>query len=204
MPPRIGRPRGRGRGGSGLRIETSIHLDMEGEAALFAQADGFLDLLAGGLGGWALVKAHGDVGAEGVLHVDGLARAEEDLCAVEVRLEEHALVGQLAPLGETEYLKAAAVGENGTVPVHELGESAASAHDFGTGAEVEMVHVAEEDAGLDDFAEIPGKDALDRALRAHRHEDGSGDFSPREAKEARPGVGGGIRFLDEEGSVSGC
>ncbi len=67
-----------------------------------------------------------------------------------------------------------------------------------------MVHVAQEDAGLDDLPQVARQDAFDRTLRAHGHEGGGGDFSPGQAQEARPGIGGGIGFLDEEGSVPGC
>ena len=73
-------------------------------------------------------------------------------------------------LGNTYHLKAAAVGENRLFPIHELVQSTSGADDVESGADVEMVGVAEDDlrAHLVEFARV---NRLHAALRADGHED---------------------------------
>ena len=61
----------------------------------------------------ALVEHHHDVAAEGQLHVDGRFRRELVGVAVQMRLEDDAVVGDLAQTGKAEDLEAAGIGQNG-------------------------------------------------------------------------------------------
>ena len=69
-------------------------------------------LVADGVLG-ALVEHHEDVAAVGELRVHGGFGSEGVEVAVEVRLEDHALVGDLAQAAEAEDLEAAGIGEDG-------------------------------------------------------------------------------------------
>ena len=65
-----------------------------------------------------------------MLDGDRFAGAEEEFGAVEMGAEFDAVVGDFAELGEAEDLEAAAVGEDGLVPVHEVVEAAEFLEDF--------------------------------------------------------------------------
>ena len=119
----------------------------------------------------ALVKGHGDGGAQVCLDLHALLRAHKDLVAVQVGMEGHALLGNVAQLGQAEYLKAAAVGQNGAVPAGKLVQAAHIGHDLVAGAQMQVVGVAQHDLGADILEVKGGKAALDGA--------GSGDIHKR-------------------------
>ena len=118
----------------------------------------------------ALVEGHGDVGAKGDLHVHGVLGGEEVAAAVQVRAETDALVGDLAELAEREDLKAAGIREQGARPTDEFVQAAHAADGLVTGAQVEVVRVAENDFGAEGFKRVLG-DGLDGAGGADGHED---------------------------------
>ena len=65
-----------------------------------------------------------------------------------MRLEAHAICGDLVAVPEAEYLKAAAVGEDRLGPVHKGVESPHPVDELVAGPQVEMVGVAEDDLRL--------------------------------------------------------
>ena len=67
----------------------------------------------------AFVEHHQDVAAEGQLRVHGGFRREGVQVAVQVRLEDHALLGDFAQAAQAEHLEAARIGEDGVGPRHE-------------------------------------------------------------------------------------
>ena len=136
--------------------------------------------------GRALVEHHRDVGAERVLDVEAVLHVEEQLVAVEVGTEVDAFVGDRAELREREDLEAAAVREDRLVPVHELMETAGGADDLAARAQVEVVGVAEQDLGAG-LGDLLGREALDRGLGAHRHEDRRADLPVRGLQDAEAG-----------------
>ena len=83
----------------------------------------FVHRLPGGGIGRAFVERHDDVRAEVLLDLDRTLGREEVRRAVEVALETHALLAEVAQAGEAEDLVAAAVGEEGTVPAREAVEA---------------------------------------------------------------------------------
>ena len=101
-------------------------------------------LVADGILG-ALVEHHQDVAAEGELDVDGGFGREGVEVAIEVRLEDDAVLGDLAQAAQAEDLEAAGIGEDGVGPGHEAVQSAQFADEFVAGAEEEMVGVGEKD-----------------------------------------------------------
>ncbi len=85
--------------------------------------------------------------------------------------EAHAFVGDLAQSAERKDLKAAGVSEQGARPTDELVQSAHALDGFVTGAEVEVVGVAENDFCAKGFENVL-RDCLYGACGAHGHEDG--------------------------------
>ena len=63
-----------------------------------------------------LVEGHADVGPDAALGVHHVLGREEVAAAIDVALELHAFLGDLADVAEGMHLKAAAVGEDGAVP----------------------------------------------------------------------------------------
>ena len=65
--------------------------------------------------------------------------------AVEVRLEDHALLGDLAQAAQAEDLKAAGIGEDGVRPGHEAVQSAHLADQLVPGPQIQMIGVGQQD-----------------------------------------------------------
>ena len=83
--------------------------------------------------------------------------------------------GQLAPVGQAENLKAARVGQDRAVPAVEAVETSGTLENFGSGPQIEVVGIAQNDLRLYVVAELVAVDGLDRPDRAHGHEDRCGD-----------------------------
>ena len=99
-----------------------------GGLAALGPGDGAVDgpgdrIFVGGQGR-AVVEAHGDVGAEGLLNLDRALGGQLQKPAVEVRAEGRAAVGDFGPLGQAEDLKAPGIGEDRAVPAHEFVQAA--------------------------------------------------------------------------------
>src|SRR5581483_10452261 len=107
--------------------------------------------------------------AEGALDFHRFFRAEKTKRAVNMRTKFDAVRFDFPDFGETENLKAAAVGENWQIPIHEFVQPAGGTNNFQTGSQVEMIRVAENDlrAHLEQFARV---ERLDAGLCADGHE----------------------------------
>ena len=88
-----------------------------------------------------------------------------------MRAEGDALVADLPEGRQAEDLEAAGVGEDGAVPVHEAVQAAQLGDGLHPGPEIEVVHVAQDDAGPHGPQLLRGE-GLHRGIGAHRHEDG--------------------------------
>ena len=64
----------------------------------------------------ALIQHHHDVAAKRQLDVDGRCGREHVRVAVQVRLEQHAFVADLAQIAEAEDLESAGIGQDGPRP----------------------------------------------------------------------------------------
>jgi hypothetical protein len=117
----------------------------------------------------ALVEHHGDVGSQLCLNVRRRLWRQQVRGAVEVRAKVRALLVDGPPRGHTEHLIAAAVSQDRLPPADEGVEPAAARDQVGTGPQIEMVGVAEQDRGADRFEVAVGQ-AFHRALRTDRHE----------------------------------
>ena len=94
---------------------------------------------------------------------------------------------------ETEDLESAAVGQNRERPIHEFVQAARRANDVHAWPDIQMVSVAEKDAGAH-LLEFPRVERLHAGLSAHRHEHGRVDDSARRGDAPQPGFGAGIGF----------
>ena len=119
----------------------------------------------------ALVESHNDVRAEIFLHLHGLFGRKKVLAAVDIGGKLHARVGDFVELRQGKHLKAAAVRENGPVPIHEGVQAARLFHQLVAGAHVKVVGVGQNNLRAR-FFEIARKDALYGRLRADGHIDG--------------------------------
>jgi hypothetical protein len=162
---------------------------------LLRPTDGAVHALAGVLMGdrifGTLVEHHANVAAEGQLHVDRRFGGEGVQIAVEVGLEDHALVGNFAEAAEAEDLEAAGIGEDGVGPRHEAVKSAHFADELVAGAEEEMVGVGQQDFDAEIFGEVALGESFDGGLGADRHEYGGFDGDMGGVKESRARAGFG-------------
>jgi hypothetical protein len=106
---------------------------------------------------------------------------------VNVTLEGHTIVVDLAGLRKREDLKAAGVGEHGARPLHELMQAAHIADEFIAGTQIEMIGVAQHQRGVD-ILEVFGRERFDRGLRADRCEDRREQVAVRRGEDSRAGT----------------
>ena len=146
---------------------------------------GLLHIVIGGGVFHALVKGHGNVGPQVGLDLHALLRPHKDPPAVDVGGEGHPLLPDLPPAGQGEHLKAAAVGEDGAIPAHELMKSSHLPHHIVAGAQVQVIGVGELDLAADLLQVQGGHRPLDGGQGAHVHKDrglggavGAGEHPP--------------------------
>ena len=108
----------------------------------------------------ALVEHHQDVAAEGQLHVDGGFGRERVQVAVQMRLEDDALLGDFPQAAQAEDLEAAGIGEDGAGPRHEAVQPAQLADQFVPGPQKEMIGIGQQNLDV----EIVGRDRAGSAL----------------------------------------
>jgi hypothetical protein len=94
-----------------------------------------------------------------------------------VRCELYAFLTDLAELREGEYLEAAAIRQNGSVPIEKLVDAAHIADNVVTRTNVEMVGIGELDLTADLIKILCGDTALDGRGSTDVHKDGSLDRS---------------------------
>ena len=144
--------------------------------------------------GAALVEGHDDVRTDRALDVHHLLRREEVLRSVDVRAEEGALLVQFAILREGKDLKAAAVGQDRFAPGVEAMQAARLFEDSRSGAQIEVIGVAQDDLRLNLLLQFREMHPFDGALRADRHKnrclDGAviGRDQPRPCVRERVGM----------------
>ncbi len=107
---------------------------------------------------------------------------------VEMGLEAHPLLVDAAQIPQAEDLKAAAVGQNRPIPVHEAMQSPELANQFMPGAQKQMVGIGQNDLGSD-LLEGFGQHPLDRPLGSDRHENRGFHRPPPGLQPPAPGPG---------------
>ena len=78
-----------------------------------------------------------------------------------MRVERYAFLGNVAQLGKAEHLKSAAVGQDRAVPAGKLVQAAHIGYQLITGAQMQVVGVAEHYLGADLLQILRGQAALD-------------------------------------------
>ncbi len=110
-------------------VET-VELGLAASEPARRAVDGVLDVLARRRVFDALIKRHGDIRAEIGLDAHALLGTHEDFAAVDVRMEGHALLLDLAQRRKRENLKSARVVQHRAVPAHELVQTAHLTNDL--------------------------------------------------------------------------
>ena len=111
-----------------------------------------------------------------------------------MRLEVDTFLLNLAQRGQGEYLESAAVGEDGTVPAHELVQAAQIPDHIIAGTQMQMIGVAEFHLTFEVF-EVIGRDtALDGCRCADIHKGRGLDGAVNRLEFAAPGIS---LFLDQ-------
>ena len=125
--------------------------------------------VVGGRERQALVQHHRDVRAETCLDVRGPLRREQIARAVQVGSKIGPLLGDGTPVGQTEHLVAAAVGQDWPIPTDEPMEPPAPSDQFVTGPQQQVIRVRQHDlrAGILQFGMTKG---LHGALSPDGHE----------------------------------
>ena len=147
---------------------------------------------------WTLVKRHHDVGTDAALDVHHPFRRKQVFAPVNVAPEGCAFFGDLPILSQTEHLVAPAVGQNGTVPIHELVQSTHFLQHLCAWPQMQVVGVAQNDVGVDDLFQFRLRDRAHRANGAHGHENGGLDVSMVGGEHACTGFGTGILGFEGE------
>ncbi len=147
----------------------------------------------------AFIERHEDVAAEGKLGIHGGFGGEGVEIAIEVRLEDDALIGDLAQAGEAEDLKSAGIGEDGVGPGHEAVEAAHLADEIGPGADIKMIGIGEQDFDAEVVREVALVEAFDRGLGTDGHENRGLDGAVGSVENARASAGGGALGDDFKG-----
>ncbi len=133
------------------------------------------------------VEHHRDVHAELFFEGDHRFGRKAVGAAVDVRLERHAVVVELAPLLQAEDLEAAGIGEDRTVPRHEAMQSARLDDRVSSRAKPQMVGVCQNDLAVR-AADFVRRERLDRRRRPDRHEGRRFDHAVGEAQRTAPRV----------------
>ena len=141
-------------------------------------------------GAWrALVQRHHDVTADGAFNVHHLLGGKQVLATIDVAAKGHALVGQLAVLGQREHLEAATVGEDGTVPAVELVQTPGALDNVHAGAQIQVIGIAQDNLCLDVLTQFSHVNSLDGAHGAYGHKDGRLDLAMIGRDESGAGIG---------------
>ncbi len=113
----------------------------------------------------------------------------------------HAFFGDLAQIAQRKHLEAAGVGQHRLVPADEAVQALVRVDHLQRGAQPQVEGVAEDDLRAD-VLELHRRHRLDRAVGAHRHEDGRFHHAVVEGHAAAPGeaIGGEEVEIQHEGS----
>src|SRR6266545_2235657 len=110
-----------------------------------------------------------------------------------MRTEFDSVLLDLADFRQAEDLESAAIGENRRGPVDEPVQPARGADDVETGADVEVIGVAEDDLRAH-LAQLARVNRLDAALRADGHVQRGVHDAARRGQSSQPRLRGRIRF----------
>ena len=128
-----------------------------------------------------------DVRAEFPLHLHRALRVEKHLIAVDRRTECHTRLADTPQLAETEHLKPARVGQDRSLPMHEIMQIAMRADNLRARPQHQVEGITENDL-RPGRPHLLRRDRLDRTVGTDRHERGRIDLSAFEAQLAAAGM----------------
>ena len=91
------------------------------------------------------VQHHTNIGSKLTLDINSIFRAQPVGRTVNVRAEQDSIVVERPLLSQTEDLKSAGVGQNGTVPSHESGDPAEFLNDLPARSQHEVIRIGKND-----------------------------------------------------------
>jgi hypothetical protein len=112
-------------------------------------------------------------------------RREKFLMTVNMRLEAHALFADLAQRRQGHHLKAAGVGQDRPLPIHEFVQAPQPRNALGAWPQHQVIGVAQQDIGAG-LAHTLRQHRLDGARCSNRHEGRRADVAARGADHAQP------------------
>ncbi|MPN00186.1 hypothetical protein SDC9_147380 [bioreactor metagenome] len=137
---------------------------------LMCQLHAFLGIFPVGRIRSAFIKGHHDVGADYALHVHHVLRCELVPATINMRLKNHSLIGNFSDLGKRIHLISTTVGQYGPVPTVESVQTTGLLQNPGTGSEIQVIGVAQNDLRFDVVAQLIESDTFHRTDCPHRHE----------------------------------
>ncbi len=141
--------------------------------------------IIGGVG--TFIESHDDIGIQIFLDGNGLLRGEPVQGAIDMAFKCDTILINAAQPTQRKDLKAARIGENGAIPMHELMQATQFVDEVITGAQIQMIGVGKDDGGID-LQQLLGSDSFNCCLSADRHEDRGGNFPMRSLEYAGAGV----------------
>ena len=123
--------------------------------------------------------------------------------AIEVGLKENAFLGDAPETAQAENLETAGIGEDRARPRHEAMEAAQFVDQFVTGAEEQVVGIAEDDGRAEVVPKVALAESFDGRLGADGHENGRGDVAMGGMEDARAGARDGALGEEFEGDLAG-
>ena len=126
----------------------------------------------------ALIECHDNVRAEQCLDFHRPFRAQHMPRSIEMRFECHAFLSDFGQVTKTHDLITATIGQDRTVPFHEIVQPAKPRHALGARAKHQVVSIAEDDIGTG-RAHGGGFHGLYGCRCADRHERRGADFPAR-------------------------
>src|SRR5204863_9645210 len=117
----------------------------------------------------ASIYPHRDVSPERSLNLHRNFRRNKSRRPIHVVLEMHALLSDLAQLGQRKNLVTATIGENWSIPIHELMKSTEVPDDIDSRSHEQMIGISEDDL-RSEFVKLMRTHGLHASLSSDRHE----------------------------------
>src|SRR5207253_2823713 len=115
------------------------------------------------------IQHHGNVTAERGLNLHRDLRRNKSRRPIDVILEMHALLCDLAEFHERKNLVAAAICQNRPIPIHKAVQSIKVPNYVESWSDKQVISIPENDLSVE-FAKLARADSLDAALGSDRHE----------------------------------
>ena len=144
--------------------------------------------------GRAFVKKHGNIASQIRLYLHGAFRTKHHVRAVQMILETHALLRNLAELRQRPDLEPPGIRQNGTVPGRKTMQPPHFPDQSGTGTERQMIRIPQDNLRAQAF-QILGMQRFHGTLRTYGHENRCLHPAMRQFKRTQARVRGQIFLI---------